>query len=437
MIVLLDLDGTLTDTAHADFKPYKDGLRETVIADIPVFEGAVKFIAELKALGHLPFIVSDSHPKYVNKIAQEIFGFSIEEDSLNQIIYLADKPNIEKTRDYLSAFAHELDPHIPMIHLPSDKDEFILIGDSWLDIELGRRLNIRTILTQFYKTTSIEKRDGIGQDWKPIKTGPTYYANSFSEIMEIIENPISSLLSIEAIFQGENSSNAVRFLYRKYENGFTIFRCLARQEDGECDRFARADKYYQIGSISRTAEFIGKLAQAVTNYLNKLAAHPNYPWHYITYVPDKKTTKPPDKMKAIFDLIQSPFPKETLFDWDDNVAGNLREQPNYEARRNFISNYLHTMDEVDLRDKNVIVVDDQFTSSATANEISMQLRQKGAKNILFIALFYLILPVSSKMCPKCGKPMKIKIKREDGHKFFSCVPPKFRGEGCGHIENMN
>ena len=29
MILLIDLDGTLTDTAHENFKPFKDGLQET------------------------------------------------------------------------------------------------------------------------------------------------------------------------------------------------------------------------------------------------------------------------------------------------------------------------------------------------------------------------------------------------------------------------
>ena len=182
MVVLLDLDGTLTDTAHERFKPFKDGIKDFQISEIPIFSEAVEFVNTLTNNKHFVFIVSDSHPKYVNKIANEIFGFAIDESSFCQVIYLADKPNIEKTYKQLTAFAHELDPHVPMIHLPSDKDEFIMIGDSWLDIELGRRLNIRTVLTQFYNATSIEERDGIGQDWKPIKMGATYYAKTFDDL---------------------------------------------------------------------------------------------------------------------------------------------------------------------------------------------------------------------------------------------------------------
>ena len=33
MIVLLDLDGTLTNTAEKSFKPMKDGLEDTVISN--------------------------------------------------------------------------------------------------------------------------------------------------------------------------------------------------------------------------------------------------------------------------------------------------------------------------------------------------------------------------------------------------------------------
>ena len=86
--------------------------------------------------------------------------------------------------------------------------------------------------------------------------------------------------------------------------------------------------------------------------------------------------------------------------------------------------------------KNIIVIDDQFTSSATANEISYQLRNKGVKNILFVALFYLILPIESKLCPKCGKPLKIKINKKNGNRFYSCLLPMYRGPGCGYVENI-
>ncbi len=422
MIVFLDLDGTLTNTAHEWFKPFKDGIQEIDLNNVPLFNGAKQFVEDLQKEGHRPIILSDSHPKYVNKIAQQIFQIPA--------ISLTDKPNAEKTLNYINS-----NPDIQQLF--SDKDNFIIVGDSWLDVEIGRRLNIRTVLTQFYKASSIEERDGIGQDWKPIKMGATYYAKSFDDVKKIIQNPNKELLAIEAIFQNENSDNMVRFLYRNYNGEFTAFRCLARQDDGECDKFARADKYYQIDNPERSHDFISKLAQGVSNYLSRVEKFPQYQWDYLTYVSDKKTTSPPNKMKEIFDLVNSNFNKIKLFEWSEDVEGSLRNKPNYKARREFIAKYLKTIDGIDLNGKSVIVIDDQFTSSATANEISQQLRNKGVKNILFVALFYLILPIESKACPQCGKSLKIKIKRKDGNRFYSCLSPQFGGQGCGYIENIN
>ncbi len=421
MVVLIDLDGTLTDTAHEQFKPFKDGIQDIDLTKVPLILGATEFIEVLKAKGHIPIIVSDSHPKYVNKIAEAFFHI--------QAVSLTDKPNVEKTLNFLQSIES-------IKNLLIDKDNFIMIGDSWLDIELGRRLNIRTVLTKFYKATSVEIRDGIGDELKPLKMGATFYAKSFEEVSLIIENPKKQLLALEAVFQNESSENMVRFLEKHSNGNFIAFRCLARQEDGECDRFARADMYYQIDNIERTKEFLSMLAQSITNYLKRVERYPEYHWDYLTYVSDKKTTNPPNKMKEIFDLIEISYPKIKLFEWSDDVVGSLRNQPNYHTRREFIAKYLKTIENIELNGKSVIVIDDQFTSSATAFEISHQLRHKGVKNILFVALFYLILPVESKNCPSCGKPLKIKINKTKGTKFYSCVPPKFNGSGCGYLENI-
>ncbi|MBT4370058.1 MAG: HAD hydrolase-like protein, partial [Candidatus Marinimicrobia bacterium] len=385
MVILLDLDGTLTNTAHSKYKPYKDGLLDFNISEIPVFEGAVEFVKKLEEKNHYVFIVSDSHPKYVKKIAAEVFDIPFNDyPPFYPVIFLADKPNVEKTLKKLEDWSDEV--FGPMIS--SDKDEFLMVGDSWLDIELGRRLNIRTVLTKFYKASEIEERDGIGQEWKPIKAGPTYYAKSFDDLYDIIENPIQNLLAIEAIFQGENSDKIVRFHFkRNHDKTFTAFRCLGRQEDGECDRFARADKYYQIDNIERSKEFISTLALATTNYIKRVEKYPEYDWKYISYVSDKKTTKPPNKMKEIFELVDTKYEKLKIFEWADNVEGSLRNQPNYKARKEFIKKYLKVIPNLDLNGKNIIVIDDQFTSSATAHEITFQMRNNGVKNILFIALF--------------------------------------------------
>lgn len=51
MIIFLDLDGTLTDTAHERFKPFKYGKQQTVLSDIPLIQGAKEFIKDVQAKG--------------------------------------------------------------------------------------------------------------------------------------------------------------------------------------------------------------------------------------------------------------------------------------------------------------------------------------------------------------------------------------------------
>ena len=91
----------------------------------------------------------------------------------------------------------------------------------------------------------------------------------------------------------------------------------------------------------------------------------------------------------------------------------------------------------ELKDKNVIIIDDQNTTGGTAFAITNLLRAKGVKNILFVTLFYLISNVENeKLCPRCQRRLKLKIRRADGNKFLSCVTPQYGGDGCGYTENI-
>lgn len=428
MILLIDLDGTLTDTADKKFKPYKDGIEETDLERIPLISGAREFMQKLKLDNHQPYIVSDSHPRYVKRIAEEIFDVDF--------ISLADKPNPKKTREFFKELFNELDPDFPDIN--SDRDDFMVIGDTWLDIELGRILNIATILTTFYRAGNIESRDGVGQNWKHIKSGPTYYATKFSEIHDILANPLNNLLAVEAIFHGGNSFKAVKFRTNQYGGRLIAVRALGRQNSGECDKYGVADKYYEFQRSDRSMLSLEKIAQAVENYVNQvIAGMPQLNWHFLSYVSDKATTNPPNKMKELFDLVRVPIEKKSLIVWKDDMEGSIRTQSDYAHRRDFVNANLSISTDMDLEDKNVIIIDDQFTTGGTAYSICGKLWERGAKSIVFLTLFYLITNVESEaVCPKCGKKMTIKINRSQGNRFYSCTPPRFKGNGCGYIQNI-
>jgi phosphoglycolate phosphatase-like HAD superfamily hydrolase len=419
-IVLIDLDGTLVDTAKPEFKNRKDGIEATNVDDIPIIEGAKEFVAKLIELKHEPIIISDSHPNYVQPIAKQIFNL--------RFLSLADKPNITKTKDFLSTLWSEV----------NYSEHCIVVGDTWLDIELGRGLNCPTILALFYENAHREVRDGIGNSKRHIKSGPTYVVNSFERILEIIKQPIEHLLAAEAIFHNVKSKRSRKFSPEGLNSAEVAYRCLGRQNSGECDKYGIADKYFEFQRPNRSPETVKLLAQAVANYLEFVMKETvGFKWDAFTYVSDKKTTSPPNKMSELFELVDIDIIKEKLFFWKQDIPGSIRDQETFNDRSNFVSKYLFVTDSIDLKDKNVIIIDDQYTTGGTANAISGLLKEKGVKNIFFITLFYLIDNVQSdKTCPKCQKRMVVKIKRADGQKFLSCLLPKFGGDGCGYISNL-
>ena len=422
MIVLLDLDGTLVNTAHEYYKPYKDGEKETVLSEITLFDGALQFVNYLKENNHIPIIVSDSHPKYVKKIAEEIFDI--------EFISLTNKPNTDKTKEYL--LKKKEVANFPDIE--TDKDKFILIGDTWLDIELGRSLNICTVLTLFYDAPKTVNRDGIGLPWKQLKSGATFNIRNYNEAIEIISNPSKNLFAIEAIFKNENSVKAIKFRsLKKSKDSLVIYRTLGRQSTGECDKFGVADKYFEFQREDRTKDTLEKLALATSNYiLHVQSSYPQIKWDEITYVSDKSTTIPPNKLLELFDLIQTSLVKKNLIQWNSNFEGSIKHQKDYGSRKEFVDKNIYITNSEDLKGKNIIVIDDQFTTGGTARSICEKLKARGVENILFITLFVLISNVESdKLCPHCNLKLQIKMQRTTGRRFFSCAEKKFGGNGCG------
>lgn len=442
MLILIDLDGTILNSIHPMWEPYRDGQDnyriDNYLDKLPFFPGAKEFIQKQKEIGNTVLIVSDSHPKYVEPICKYIDC---------DCVSLADKPNKFKLFSYLDSK--------PNYKEMVESKDCVFIGDTVLDIELGRRMGIPTIWILPYIVTEDIKndKDKVGNIMSSIKMGPTYAVRTFTEIQQILENPINNLYAIESSFAGGKSSKAIKYSQNIFKDGsYAALRCLARQESGICDKYARADKYYLLANPNRSVELMTTLVRGVNSYLNQPAVA-NQDWDFFTYLTDKKATVPRNKMKDIFDMIETQIPKVQLLKWVDNVDGSLRSKNLYDERREFLEQYLYVdaadvkgqelfqkecNDRLNINGKNIVVIDDQLTTSATAWYVIRKLKAKGAKNILFIALFQMALPLESDvLCPRCGKPMQIKIRRSDGYKFYSCTPPQYRGDGCGYIVNIS
>ena len=81
---------------------------------------------------------------------------------------------------------------------------------------------------------------------------------------------------------------------------------------------------------------------------------------------------------------------------------------------------------IDVRNKNIIIVDDVFSSGSTIFEAMKTLYKAGAHKVIAILLAVNQMTESSSIkyrnliCPYCGSPMELKMNRKNGQMFFGC-----------------
>lgn len=430
--LLIDLDGTLLDTADRKFETYKKGITKPNYSIIKPFPDAQTFINLCRNKGYEVVIVSDSHPSYVKQVIQKFFG------SL-PFIFLADKPNPDKTLAFFQAESRQLTPQ-----------NAILIGDSWLDIEMGRALEIPTILTEFYQLSEQDPRDGLGNYHKNIRSGPTYFARNYNHTFRIIENRIEFLPPLEAYFYNQTlthqSINLVhsKFKHDKNSDGdLTAFRALARQLRGKADLYDCSSKYQALLNPDTSECTSEEISIPVAAYIHHVMQKSSIHWDYLVHIPDKSYTLPAHKMENLTQAVLQRlankgihFQSRTIFAWKKGLSSTVRQEGSPESRKEFVNNNIF-LTASDLAHKNIIILDDQFTTGATAQTIVDKLRNSLVGNILFIALWHYASGVPEpKFCPECQKKLQIKVSSKSGRKFLSCTPPEYQGTGCGYTEKI-
>lgn len=413
--ILLDLDGTLVNTNASRYDAIKYGRnRSFLLSEIPVIAGAREFIEAVRRRGHSVMIVSDSHDAYVGPVAEKIFGCPW--------LALADKPNTLKLRTDLE--------RVFGFTSRSNAEDFLVVGDTKLDVQLARGLSLPSALL-------FRGRDGVPHDpyymARRCMEGATYNCRSFDDLLGVIEAPAKHRLVLEDPI---GTAAARMFNSKNSNDGYTLIRGLGRQQQGPCDAYGAIGRYYKFGSEDRTEGFLAGVARDVSRYLHdEVMAHDFVRWDIITCVADKATTKPPRKMAKLLHALDVDLPKEELFTWSPDVTGSIRQEKKRAGRMDFIKRFVRMENNADLRGKNVIVIDDQYTTGATAMSHVDMLLEAGVRNVLFVALFYLTEDVPiEKVCPQCGKIARIKYRKRDGVPFYSCVKPEYNGNGCGWMK---
>lgn len=419
--VLLDLDGTLVDTNASKFDDIKFGRdRNFALSDIPFIPGAQAFVEAIRRLDHSVTIVSDSHDAYVGPLAEKVFGASW--------VALADKPNTTKLRAHLEKEFRFPDRAVPK--------EFLFVGDTRLDVQLSRGLALPSVrILRDQDNFPHDPRHSEIKSWaRQCKEGATYNCRSFDEVICVIESQAEHRLVLE---DPVGTATARLFTGRTRNNGHSLVRGLGRQQQGPCDAYGAVGRYRNFGSEDRTEDFLSKVAHDVSRYLRKEVLAQGFArWDTITCVADKTTTRPPMKMAKLLHALDVNLPKEELFIWLPEVTGSIRHEKKRADRIEFINRFVRLDSQAELQDKNIIIIDDQYTTGATAMAHIEMLLQAGVRNVLFLALFYLADDVpTQKTCPRCGKPTRIKY-GPNGSSFYSCAPPKYGGTGCGWTENI-
>ncbi len=419
--LLIDLDGTLTDTNGDKFDDIKYGRnRKFELHDIPLIEGAVDFIQHVKTLGHSVAIISDSHHAYVERMAAEVFDVPC--------LSLAKKPNTEKLRAFLLA----------KFDFPKNTKakDFLFIGDTELDIHTARRLEIPSVCLNFSYGNVLGNGRANKEIIFKLKEGATYYCKNYHDILEVLKKPALHRLALEY----KVGRRSVKFLNEQNRNnGYTMVRCLARQSQGLCDETRALKRYHDFQSATRNVEFVQEIAEDTSSYLREVVcAHPDkFSWDYITCVPDKETTIPPKKMEDFLSAIDTPIPKAQIFAWSPDTEGSIRNQKNRNERFAFVNELISIQKEHSLKDKNVIVIDDQYTTGGTAKALSEKLLNAEVKNILFLSLFYLVSNVPPEIeCPRCGKATEVNYNPKDRVFFVGCVAYKDKGAECRWTETI-
>jgi phosphoglycolate phosphatase-like HAD superfamily hydrolase len=210
----------------------------------------------------------------------------------------------------------------------------------------------------------------------------------------------------------------------RYEQ-YALGRYFAR-EDPRHAGSALAERILELKSSDGGA---GLFAAALRAFFRQV----DWTADFLIPVPPKPD-QPRNRFEALLGLARAGIPVDTTLALDGLRC--VRQIDHYKSlgaldRSEAVSGAFEATAQ---RNGSVLLLDDVITTGETANECARTLVANGASEVRVVALARDQHPFAGKVCPLCERPMRVRMNRATGERFWGCSGGPSR---CQHTERLD
>ena len=423
--ILFDLDQTLLDTSPLD--PYKKQVQAAGNVK-GKWRIVLQNLEKAKSFDLGDSLRPDQLPRAFKKMGYKVAVVTSSIEAYAQA--LLDNFNI--AHDALVAW-HDTEEHKPLAApllralelLGASPSDAISVGDEWKDTHAAHRTGI----------ISVGAAWGV-QDWNSFASAaPDVTLHKPSLLLNPELLPGRGYIGELAVAGAECHSHrgSLVWLGPKRTTGFCLGRYYPK-DDPRHDSSAWSERILDFKQGAANNGFIADTLIAALDGANLWKRCP-----YLVCVPPKPgqanrfarvlkliSEQVGDKIKVLGDGL------ECIKDYGSIKAMNAEERRDA-VKGAFKSSY-------DWKGLPVLLFDDVYTTAATTNECIATLESSNAGEVLVAALGKdqsAMEHKERKLCPACGRKMKVCTRGRDGTKFWGCSGYWDKQNQCHHTEEMD